>query len=552
MRFVQSKNLPFRTRRELQRRYDKRIGYENLLDRLAFNARQGYPGAEYRFFNTLRYVTPAARIEELDWYLTDRKAYWDRFGSFWMRNRGLKEVGSILSMKTVGAPGAAEAVIAGAFHVDPDDTLGESASDSNDGILAADGGSGPWLTLEHAISQLSPSGGVGDNGYDVCYLRQGTYTRAATGFTDISSGGSNDTGYSGSKIRMLGYPGETATIDWSAGISNTIRHQSGGGNWSWEDLTWTCNHGGVIAGNTVSAAPGVHFKRITQPLNAWGGNADNTGIMRCDYEGGLGTGMLIEDCDLDGSDNTHANGSCVFLEQLENYWIRRSILRQSGDGQAMYIKHPQLSTTADKTDRLIEYTLIFADTGIDARNGWRNQGNTSKVSHCIVSCGAPTGGGAFAGGDGGNDGAGINYAIEWDHVTFYGGVANYIGNTSDPNGKDNSFTNCVFTSNLTMASDLTAGTHAHNTTLDYNAHASGTTLQEYHQQSHPSPWASNLADWITHYGGSSNSVQGSIVFANTVVDDDPSTYALDPTSAGYQDADDSTDCGADTSLVGPS
>lgn len=545
--------LPQHTRDALRTNWRARQRREDWIDRLAFDIKEGKAGAVGRYMAVAQALRTAGdaldfrrEVTERDWWKNPRTAL-SRRG--FMRS-GLSVVG-LLSLTPTQAqlvaggsrgstqPSAPEAIVEGAFHVDPGEVSGEAASDLNDGMLASEGGTGPWATLDHALSQLGTSGGVGDSGYDVLYLRGATYTRRASVITDLNSGGSTDTGYGGAKIRVIGFPGETAIINFKGQGICWIRHLANGGNWSWEDIVIHCDFHAFSVDGAFSGGSGVHFKRVKQPDVAprYTAYRDNSGTVYAWFDA---DGLLIEDCDFRGTHSEGANASCFFCESNEKFWIRRSIFHNQGAGPAFHFKHPPRNLPATNA-LLLEFSLCYNAGG---RGAWHNGPAGMVLSHVILDGGNRAK--AYGGGDGGTDGFGINRENTFDHVSFVRGNCNvFRGNAAGvSNGQGNSLRNSLFTNLLDIWGDFAPRGVTHNTQLNYNCYDSREGISEYGANR-------RLAAWRNYYGQDANSVEGTASFAAMTDPTDPTTYALDSTSVGAGSADDGSDCGANAALVGP-
>lgn len=95
-------------------------------------------------------------------------------------------------------------VVAGSYFVD-----GDNGSDTNDGIRAEDGGTGPFATVQKACSVLTAG--------DTCYVRASTtpysFLGTAYGYSAAAGHRFQYDGTAGNYIRLIGYPGERPVID---------------------------------------------------------------------------------------------------------------------------------------------------------------------------------------------------------------------------------------------------------------------------------------------------------------------------------------------------
>jgi len=92
-------------------------------------------------------------------------------------------------------------VVAGAYYVST------SGSDNNDGKLVNEGGSGPWLTIQHAAQTLVAG--------EIVYVREGIYSEPdpIDGSTKIWGIRPKNSGSAGNYISYVAYPDERVVLD---------------------------------------------------------------------------------------------------------------------------------------------------------------------------------------------------------------------------------------------------------------------------------------------------------------------------------------------------
>ena len=98
-------------------------------------------------------------------------------------------------------PVVGQEVVQGAYYVSP------SGSDSNDGLLVEEGGTGPWRTIQHAAQTVIAG--------DTVYVREGVYTEPdpIEGSTQTWGIRPANDGAPELPVTYSGYPGENAVVD---------------------------------------------------------------------------------------------------------------------------------------------------------------------------------------------------------------------------------------------------------------------------------------------------------------------------------------------------
>ena len=447
-------------------------------------------------------------------------------------------MGLIASRTKAASSGSGQHVV-GAFVVDPNNVTG-NASNSNNGILVADGGTGAWLTFAAA---MTAQGGFSVGNiiapHDGTVIEMMGFDVMTAGY-DFTAGGSVDTGYTGDKIIVRAYPGyeRLSGFDCVGNTSTLIASMLNGdgpmklhtANWRFEDLRFKTDYQMF----TVDGE-GNHFIRCLQLDDSDDTTSnDNTGVLAVKGASNRSAGFHMDECVFYGHERTGLNAAGFYIRQCENFWIRRSILMNRGGGPGHYYKHSQL-VMPGPGDCIYEYCLFSnRSTG---RGGWYGMCNGSEFSHCIFD--TSSGGGSYGGDDGGADGAGNNTNNTFEYCTFPGAFSNIRDGNNGVNGQDNTIRNSIIGGQLTIWNNL-SGTH--NTTLNYNAY--GANIHEF-------TTARNLSQWQTYYGQDANSVAGSPTFVATTDPTDPSTYALAGGSVGENAAENGQDMGAAAALVGP-
>jgi hypothetical protein len=424
----------------------------------------------------------------------------------------------------------------GAYYVDVDDLSG-SADDANDGKLVSEGGTGPWRTWAKLAAMLdSNTFSAGD----WIYLRGGTYVPTSTLFVTGAGGAAQS-----QKITISGYPGETATIDLSVtGDHNMLAPASGygpihhdGGNVRWQNLNLHSDGLGFSAAN----AHGLEFVCMKQTWSGTPSGAGNGGVLDFQYS----NDFLVEGCDIEGSAGANANSGAVYLIYVSSGVVRNNILRMTGLGQVIHIK--KNGVVAAPGDIVVENNLIVM-LGEPSR-GTFSGGNSRFLIRNNIFAFEHDHSPWFLPSDSGGNMSPVSAENIVEHNTFYSKANTGIfdinrqgAGTWPTSGEGNVLTDNVFTGWLNI---FQYDSGSHNTTTDYNLYRPGNqAVREYGT-------AYDLAGWQAHYGQDAHSLAGTPIFASMPNLDDPLSFALDPSSPGYQAASDGKDMGADVSLVGP-
>jgi len=256
-----------------------------------------------------------------------------------------------------------------------------TGSDSNDGRLNEDGGTGPWRTIQHA-AQLLEAG-------DTVYVREGIYTEPgpAPGYTSSVGIRPKNSGEDGKPIRYIAYPGEKVVLDQnveSGGfylkwvsyihikdfeIRNGLTGIAVKGEGSYE------SHGNVFENNYI------HHMYGEEGTNPAGIRLDFTteSLVRNNrihdiYEGG--------DLSLDA----HDNNACIHGYKYNKTIIENNELSNCSHG--IYHKNPPLNSNEGLTIRrnLIYNTnkAIRWEDGYTGRDGIQGSHNNVNVYENII------------------------------------------------------------------------------------------------------------------------------------------------------------------------
>ena len=183
-----------------------------------------------------------------------------------------------------------------AFYVDQDHP---NASDDNDGRYIEDGGTGPWLTIQHMLNTLE----AGETGYVRASSSRYLGTTVTTAFDQIAFNISKS-GTLNSPIIISGYPGERPVI----GLNNM------------EDAV-DANVGGFVSSFNTSYVTIRNFEIS---------NVSGTGIFT-DPDGNYpNIGMVFEDLHIYNV-IVGDNGACIRLDFCDQCVVRNNILHDVYD-----------------------------------------------------------------------------------------------------------------------------------------------------------------------------------------------------------------------------
>jgi hypothetical protein len=254
-------------------------------------------------------------------------------------------------------------------------------------------------------------------------------------------------------------------------------------------------------------------------------------------------GLLLDECDIAGTDIQDGNAAGVYLRRGRRYWIRKCRIRTRSAGAAVYYKHALPETeTADPADCVIEDCFFY---GQARRGAWYGEWQWATFRNCIFERGS----GVSVGGDDGGSPGGppLRNDCTYDHCTFRGPV---VLNPSDDqvpgDANGNTFANCLFEAPMTwwgaprVAPQLTSR-------VDWSLLPRGVAVTLGGRNYSVASWRNE------HRGFSDNCIAGTPKYSTTPDKATPSTYRLHPSSPGYRAGSDGLDMGAgDVDLIGPS
>lgn len=385
-------------------------------------------------------------------------------------------------------------VIAGAYHVDP-----VNGSDTNNGILVADGGTGPWQTINTNLATLVAG--------DTMYLREGTHT-----VTSINMKFGHNDGTAGNLIEVTSYPGEEPLIDCSG------------------DTTW-------LRFQNLDYWKFSHLK-LTNYISAWEVGEDVT-VNNCEWYSIQGDTAL-------GGDNV----GLIKMREASNFSVDRVKVTLTVDQATVHQNTGGLYHIDNNDSMSGTYNRVEAygfPSGIYFKHGFgtiaSHTGNITVSNSFFYNCN--------------RNAIGYNPAgVKFENCIFHTDV-----NLSEADGGEagdwNWFDHCTFYANANLRDQLTGATNnkfTNNiiTTLDIKGSSSVTSDSDYNlfvNNIEDGATSRTLASWQTANSSDANSLQGTPTYAGSDFSLIAS-YALAGGSAGEDAASDSSDIGVDVASVG--
>lgn len=388
---------------------------------------------------------------------------------------------------------------------------GAGASDANDGQLVANGGTGPWATLDKALQEY----GASSTWY--CLNIGGDITVSASFWTKTYGAGPGS-------ISQFGIVrGDPDLVSPPTITINGLIRLDGQQYILWHDFNMAGTHGFEL-GEDLSTQYNT-FRNITGTMTGLGG--DNHGFMyargttRCNYFG-------VFNCDLTGpgiGGGIHGNTACVILSFVDICRIENNVVTNAP--RPIYFKHTNVGAPTIHIRR--NWSKVTAGGEVDyfALDG---VGGTANIHDNIFE-----GTVEISNGGGGNQ----IEAIDWDHNTVRGDLW-VVGDTG---GGNNDPINCTFKNSIieTDMEMLRYDASANTNTTNYNLYGG-------------SIWNNStsrtLAQWQTFSSQDANSIAGAPTYTGGASPTTVAGYALTAASNGYQAADDGSDMGARTQYVG--
>ena len=380
-----------------------------------------------------------------------------------------------------------------------------TGSDSNDGQLVANGGTGAWQTLDYALDQLCAS-----STWRWLNL-QGNLTLSSAYNPKFSGAGP---GVAGSPAVIRSDPNDFSTLTLDATLSI-----DGQNDWLWHSFDTAGSYGFFIGQDLVT--PHQCFRNITGVMDDSLG--DNHGLIktrnRAHYFGAFG-------CDITGpsvvfNDNT----ACIIVFGVHQFRVENCKL--VGAPRSLYLKHANIGVE-ETPNWFIRNNYIDTTTLAPFVAGRFGEiSNNIFLETLVIS----NGGGGEA-----------PFDILINHNTFVGGL-----NINDGDGS--TVINDMITTNNIIVGSYTIdfyGTSAYTntSTSDYNLmteiNFQGTTYNSV------ASWNSNSVP----ANQDANSIDGVPTFVGGPTPSTISGYALANGSNGILAASDGTDMGADVSIVG--
>ena len=217
-----------------------------------------------------------------------------------------------------------------------------TGSDSNDGQLVANGGTGPWATFEKGVDELAAS-----STWLWLNLRGAITVSSSFDTTGVGTG----SGTAGTPAVVRGDP---TTNDAVLNMS-TFALISGQENWLWHSFTMACTNSAGIAVGTNANTKRHTFRNITATMTGTGG--DNVAPIKCAGVDANYFGVL--DCDITGpgtvGSGVNANTACIYLRQVPNFRIENNIIDNAP--RPIYYKHANLAAN-DPTDGYIRNNWV--------------------------------------------------------------------------------------------------------------------------------------------------------------------------------------------------
>ena len=450
-----------------------------------------------------------------------------------------------LARRGISAGSSEDPVPSGAYYVDK-----ASGNDANDGHLVAENGSGPWATLDKALTEAAAGtfdlvNAAGD--IHVVFRNTGDGIYAVTGHT-LEGGGSTTLVR---KIRFRTHPDDSpVTFSTDTGSEQaTGIITMGSSNYSFERMYWICDEQFITSVNAANSGKGWRIRKVTQLWSGTSYSVDNHGVIRFnndDVPGGNGGGNYddweILDSSFEGNASPHPNGATFYFEQVNSrITFRNCVIKNQGVGQVIYFKHPPQSDPGVGQNVSFENCVIHGEAssargviyGGPVRVEYENclvlwESTTSRALHITTSV----------------DGAGYSgaHANILSHVTFWsanttnGGIVDFDDDQGAATaGTDNVVTKCVFVTAVLQIGE--GGSYTHNTTLDDNLYQStGDAVRQF-------ATGYSLAAWQSAYSQDASSVEEDAIFAVTPDPTDYTTFALGASSQGKNAASDGEDMG---------
>ncbi len=391
---------------------------------------------------------------------------------------------------------------------------GDSGSDANDGQLVANGGTGPWQTIEHALDQLcSSTTWKWLNGMGNIYLPATNINMKSMAFR---------AGLVGDPIVFRADPDVGCIIDGTAGGHIQFSAQS-----RWLVYGFDCVNCSVVFNNQRDLTTDhFTFRNITGFMTSGG---DNTGLITMDA--GIDTTadwIGVFNCNVTGNGGIAGAQQGINLSRVPNYRVENNETQDVEAG--LYYKH-NFQTTTSGGDAHVRNNWFKVGYSTHSIRGAFNEADISN-NVCEQNVYFENGGGGDAPIDNilnHNTVRGNINIDDGDNVTVINGF-NTINNIIEDRYK--------IDQNGTSAYPNTC-------TSDYNLVADGVdfqgayypTLVGWNAASVPANQDANSIDGLPSYigGASPLTVDG---------------YTLASGSDGKSAASDGEDMGADTSVVG--
>ncbi len=396
-------------------------------------------------------------------------------------------------------------------HIDDQRFLGGAgASDANDGKLVIDGGTGPWATMDKALTEL-----CGQSSW-YCLNIEGIITVGASINTKSYGAGP---GTSGQFVYIRPRPGFVATLDLDANI--TVDSQD---YWLWYGFFIDSASAGIVIGSDLPTLNHT-FRNILGTMTGLGG--DNLGFLRSNP---IAEYMGVFNCKFigPGTAGVHLNTACLIAFRTDKLrWENNEV---ENAPRPLYFKHSN-DVGGGAADVHIRRNWQLSGSSTNCFFAGRGNGGTFEIVDNIFENFAEisNGGGADQPDD-----------MTIHHNTFVNSFSLQRGN--DP------VTNSDIRDNVIQADFgvLTGGIIDVNTnSSDYNLYGNDTI--NYQNSTY------TLVQWRTNNPVASQDVNSLAGLPTFVGGGSPTTvsgYALDDVSLGKSAASDGSDMGADVSVVG--
>lgn len=396
---------------------------------------------------------------------------------------------------------------------------GAGADDANDGILVADGGTGPWATWDKVMQELCASSTW--YGLKIC----GDVTISAV--TDTKFLGSGP-GSLEQFVQIYGDPDLPSPPTVTVNARQEIDGQS---YWLWhsfnmagtdgfnfaEDLVMSRQTQRNITGNMTGNGGDNHafFQCLNKNLTYWG-------VFNCDFEGpGIGGSV---------------NGNTACLLAFACRILRWENNRLTNAPRPAYQKHSNIASEGAADIYIANNYFPLTHGAENSFFAGRKQGGTYDVDNNIFECIVE-----ISNGGGGEQPDGI----EFKHNTCRGDVRVEDGNDPAING--------IYENNIIESLSAGAGdfellrfqtTNANTNTSDYNLYGGSIYYQNTQY---------TLAGWQAASVPANqdvNSIAGAPTYTGGANPTTVAGFALTTLSNGYQAANDGSDMGADVTKVG--